>query len=174
MIDLIGKVNNKVTANILYITGNLTSRSSSKTLKEYINNNTDFKKMLLDYLPVVKPNFVRRALLWNIANLVDNYSPMEKEIILVTLNEECLKNEDSNRAVLREALIIIVSISDTTNEVIINSLYEANIHETVLISFRALSEAMDEKDIILQIKLARIITNMTLGNATQIKVKFKV
>lgn len=169
IINLIGKTNNKITNNILYITGNLTTNEST-SFKDFILKNTSLKEVLLDYLPKPKPNFVKRTLLWNVSNIIHTYSKDEIEFILNSLNNDYLNNIESNRAVLREALINIVRINNVFDQKYNHLLFKLKIHETVMNSLRAISESMDSKDIILQVKLTKIITNLTLGKVTEIKV----
>jgi hypothetical protein len=169
MVNLLGKTNPSVLNHLLYIIGNLTSRDHLKS-KEYFLKNTELKSKLLEFLPTIKPNFIRKNLLWNISNIIHSYSLGEKEYILNILNEDYLKSLESNRGVLREALIIIVSISNTSDEVILDILFKLNIHETILLSIKAISETMENKDIMLQIQLARINCNLTMASPSQIKV----
>jgi hypothetical protein len=173
LIDLIDKVNQNLTNHILFIIANLTSRNSTSS-KEFILSNTKLLPKLLDYLLKVNPNFVRRTLLWNISNVITFYQPEDKKIIVNALIENYLKNPESTRAVLREALIVLVGISENASEDNLNMLYESKIYETALEYLKAISEGMDRKDIILQVKLAKILTNLTMGKVKQIRVKIKV
>jgi hypothetical protein len=169
IINLIGKTNNKITNNILYIIGNLTINESTN-FKDFILKNTSLKEILLDYLPKIKPNFVKRTLLWNISNIINTYSADEIEFILTSLNDDYLNNVESDRAVLREALINIVSITNFFDQKYNYLLFKLKIHETVMNSLKAISESMENKDIILQVKLTKIITNLTMGKVKDIKV----
>ena len=153
--------------HLLYIIANLTWLDN---LKAYFVEKTDLASKLLEFLPLKSPNYVRRILLWNISNIIYSYSLKEKEFILETLNEDYLKSSDSKRNVLMESLIIIHKISRTSDEIILELLYNYKIHETVMTSFKAISETMEKEDILLQIKLAKIVSNLTVSSRDNIKV----
>lgn len=168
IINLIGTTKFSITNNILYILGNLLLEHNS--LQEYIVNNTKLKDKIIEYLPISHPNNVKKILLWNLNNIVNYLSSYEIEFILDCLNNNYLKNAECKRGVLLEALSFIIEISNISNHKYIDILFKLKINETIINSLRAISENMEKEYILLQVKLAKIISNMTLDEIPHIKV----